>query len=130
MQLSDLSNVTFSSPTVERLAVVIGILHPLLPVQPIRLRSPARLLLQVRSQIPRQPLQRRISDGSNRYSITSTAGGTAVADADLTLLNTDDHGYDYDGEHVTFKFKWEYGPDAAQAVVVSDASLVIIECDV
>jgi len=80
------------------------------------------LMLQVRLQIP-AATTRRISDGSNRHSYTSTAGGTAVADADLTLVKTlTTTGTIYDGEHVTFQIQWEYGPDAAQAVVVSDAS--------
>jgi len=54
----------------------------------------------------------------------STAGGTAVAAADLNILKTlQTTGTIYDGEHVTFQVKvGNTGPDAAQNVVVSDSA--------
>jgi len=56
--------------------------------------------------------------------ISATAGGTAVAASDLTLTKTlTTTGTLYDGEHVTFQIQvGNTGPDAAQGVVVSDAS--------
>ena len=57
-------------------------------------------------------------------AITSTASGSAVADANLTLSKTlQTTGTIYDGEHVTFQVQvGNTGPDAAQGVIVSDAS--------
>ena len=50
-----------------------------------------------------------------------------MADAELTLSKTlQTTGTIYDGEHVTFQIQvGNTGPDAAQGVVVSDASSLI-----
>ena len=84
-----------------------GILAHWLPVQPIRLPSAALLPMPGLSRIPRAPQPLLIKLLTRRATaITSTASGTAVADANLTLSKTlQTTGTIYDGEHVTFQIQ-------------------------
>jgi len=122
---SDLSNVTFSTPTVGTLSGGNWNIASL--------ASGATDTITVTGTITNAgAFSNTASATTTTYqatdptgaATTSTVNGSAVADANLTLSKVlQTTGTIYDGEHVTFQIQvGNTGPDAAQNVVISDAS--------